>query len=99
MPPPTGGEVNAEPGDRVDLSRFTGGLCAKEEKMFHKLFVFAIVLVLVIGFVMVLDAVFYSPDASESAGGEELPVPESAEEAVVEAFAPLAYGMPVVRAG
>lgn len=50
--------------------------------MFRKLFVFGIVLVLVLGFVLMLDAMFYNPDASDSALGDSDPAMESVEEEV-----------------
>jgi len=48
--------------------------------MFRKLFVFLVVLLLVVGFVVVLDAVMYSSNAGDSAVGSRDPSMESLDE-------------------
>jgi hypothetical protein len=48
--------------------------------MFRKLFVFLVVLLLVVGFVVVLNAVMYSSNANDSAVGSSDPSTESVDE-------------------
>jgi hypothetical protein len=50
--------------------------------MFRKLFVFLVVLLLVVGFVVVLDAIMYSSNAGDSAVGSRDPSMESLDEEV-----------------
>ncbi len=59
--------------------------------MFRKLFVFVVVLILVLGFVVVLDAVFYSGDASDSAVGDGDLGIESVEDAEMEEDLPVSH--------